>query len=100
MECKYPQTIITLLERFPKFCTRNSYYISYFFFKEYYKNIALGTLLMLQTRVYRGMLRQQQNSSKWGSEVRAIIANGISKPKKGHDVGDHPPITPMKPACE
>lgn len=50
--------------------------------------------------VFSGTLRQQQNSSKWGAEVRALIANGINKPKKGHDAGDHPPITPMKPACK
>lgn len=38
----------------------------------------------------------QQNSPEWGSEVRQILSEGISKPKKGHDAGDHPPITPMK----
>ncbi|KAK0089512.1 hypothetical protein PV325_006845 [Microctonus aethiopoides] len=43
-------------------------------------------------------LRQQQNSSDWGDEVRKILSNGINRPKKGHDAGDHPPITPMKPA--
>ncbi|XP_063979754.1 DNA topoisomerase 3-beta-1 [Diachasmimorpha longicaudata] len=43
-------------------------------------------------------LRQQQNSSDWGEDVRKILANGINRPKKGHDAGDHPPITPMKPA--
>jgi len=43
-------------------------------------------------------LKQQQNSSEWGEEVRKIIAAGINRPKKGHDAGDHPPITPMKHA--
>ncbi|XP_073954639.1 DNA topoisomerase 3-beta [Choristoneura fumiferana] len=47
-----------------------------------------------------GTLRQQQSSSKWGAEVRALVANGINKPKKGHDAGDHPPITPMRAASE
>lgn len=47
-----------------------------------------------------GALRLQQNSSKWGTEVQAIIANGVNKPKKGHDAGDHPPITPMRAACK
>ncbi|XP_063384723.1 DNA topoisomerase 3-beta-1 [Cydia fagiglandana] len=47
-----------------------------------------------------GTLRQQQNSNKWGAEVRALVAAGINKPKKGHDAGDHPPITPMRPASE
>lgn len=41
-------------------------------------------------------LRQQQSSSEWGTEVRVILAEGINKPRKGHDAGDHPPITPMK----
>lgn len=47
-----------------------------------------------------GTLKQQQHSAKWGADVREILANGISKPKKGKDVGDHPPITPMKPASD
>ncbi|XP_047507915.1 DNA topoisomerase 3-beta-1 isoform X2 [Pieris napi] len=47
-----------------------------------------------------GALRLQQNSNKWGADVRALIANGINKPKKGKDVGDHPPITPMKLASD
>lgn len=47
-----------------------------------------------------GTLRQQQNSPDWGAHVREILANGINRPKKGHDAGDHPPITPMKSASE
>ncbi|KAJ8675377.1 hypothetical protein QAD02_011163 [Eretmocerus hayati] len=43
-------------------------------------------------------LRQQQNNSDWGDEVRKIISSGISRPKKGNDAGDHPPITPMRSA--
>ncbi|XP_039304984.1 DNA topoisomerase 3-beta-1 isoform X4 [Solenopsis invicta] len=43
-------------------------------------------------------LKQQQNSPEWGEEVRQIIGTGINRPKKGHDAGDHPPITPMKHA--
>ncbi|XP_046665335.1 DNA topoisomerase 3-beta-1 [Homalodisca vitripennis] len=45
-----------------------------------------------------GVLRQQQNSSEWGADVRAILTEGINKPRKGKDAGDHPPITPMKAA--
>uniref|UniRef100_A0A1B6MUV9 DNA topoisomerase n=1 Tax=Graphocephala atropunctata TaxID=36148 RepID=A0A1B6MUV9_9HEMI len=45
-----------------------------------------------------GVLRQQQSSSEWGAEVRAILAEGMNKPRKGKDAGDHPPITPMKAA--
>lgn len=44
----------------------------------------------------RGVLKQQQHSVEWGLEVRDILGEGINKPKKGHDAGDHPPITPMK----
>jgi len=28
--------------------------------------------------------------------VREIISGGVNRPRKGHDAGDHPPITPMK----
>ena len=43
-----------------------------------------------------GTLRQQKDSPVWGAEVRALLSDGISQPKKGVDVGDHPPITPMR----
>lgn len=45
---------------------------------------------------YRGALRIQEGHSDWGSTVREILRDGIQKPKKGHDAGDHPPITPMR----
>ncbi|KAJ8922656.1 hypothetical protein NQ315_007688 [Exocentrus adspersus] len=45
-----------------------------------------------------GVLKQQQNSSEWGSEVKEILEKGVNRPKSGHDAGDHPPITPMKAA--
>lgn len=45
------------------------------------------------------VLLQQQSSPDWGTEVRAVLAaGGVNRPRKGHDAGDHPPITPMKPA--
>ncbi|XP_052821520.1 DNA topoisomerase 3-beta-1 isoform X2 [Octopus bimaculoides] len=47
-----------------------------------------------------GTLRQQTNSSQWGSYVKDLLKQGIQKPRKGHDAGDHPPITPMKGASE
>lgn len=28
--------------------------------------------------------------------MKEILREGIQKPKKGHDAGDHPPITPMR----
>lgn len=48
----------------------------------------------------KGTLRQLQTNSSWGSSVRELLEQGINKPRKGHDAGDHPPITPMKPASE
>lgn len=44
-----------------------------------------------------GTVKDQLGSSKWGADARALLDRGISKPRKGHDAGDHPPITPMKP---
>lgn len=44
------------------------------------------------------VLRQQQNSPEWGAEVKKILQVGVSKPRKGHDAGDHPPITPCRAA--
>ncbi|XP_070567600.1 DNA topoisomerase 3-beta-1-like [Ptychodera flava] len=48
----------------------------------------------------KGTLRQQLSSSDWGDYVRTLLDGNIVKPKKGHDAGDHPPITPMKSASE
>ncbi|XP_064424078.1 DNA topoisomerase 3-beta-1 [Latimeria chalumnae] len=48
----------------------------------------------------KGVLRQQANSSYWADTVKALLAEGINRPRKGHDAGDHPPITPMRAASE
>ncbi|XP_057602423.1 DNA topoisomerase 3-beta-1 isoform X2 [Hippopotamus amphibius kiboko] len=48
----------------------------------------------------RGPLRQQANHPCWADTVRRLLAEGINRPRKGHDAGDHPPITPMKSATE
>jgi len=48
----------------------------------------------------RSVLKQQVGSSDWGEQVSDILRVGIQRPKKGHDAGDHPPITPMKAASE
>lgn len=33
-------------------------------------------------------------------QVKALLADGLNKPRKGSDAGDHPPITPMRAASE
>ena len=33
---------------------------------------------------------------EYGQYASQILGEGVNRPKKGHDVGDHPPITPMK----
>lgn len=45
-----------------------------------------------------GTLKTQSSHSDWGEAVRELLAKGINRPRKGTDVGDHPPITPMKSA--
>jgi len=46
------------------------------------------------------VLKQQLGNSDWGQQVSDILQAGIQRPKKGHDAGDHPPITPMRAASE
>ncbi|XP_034804640.1 DNA topoisomerase 3-beta-1 isoform X5 [Pan paniscus] len=48
----------------------------------------------------KGSLRQQANHPYWADTVKRLLAEGINRPRKGHDAGDHPPITPMKSATE
>uniref|UniRef100_A0A8C1SQ49 DNA topoisomerase n=1 Tax=Cyprinus carpio TaxID=7962 RepID=A0A8C1SQ49_CYPCA len=48
----------------------------------------------------KGTLKQQANSSFWGEMVKALLSEGINRPRKGADAGDHPPITPMRAASE
>ncbi|KAK2911000.1 hypothetical protein QQF64_026606 [Cirrhinus molitorella] len=48
----------------------------------------------------KGTLKQQANSSFWGEMVKALLSEGINRPRKGVDAGDHPPITPMRAASE
>lgn len=42
------------------------------------------------------VLRQHESSPEWGDHVRDLLSSGMNKPRKGKDVGDHPPITPTK----
>uniref|UniRef100_A0A8B9JZN3 DNA topoisomerase n=1 Tax=Astyanax mexicanus TaxID=7994 RepID=A0A8B9JZN3_ASTMX len=48
----------------------------------------------------KGTLRQQANNSHWAETVKTLLAEGINRPRKGADAGDHPPITPMRSATE
>uniref|UniRef100_A0A8C6XNW6 DNA topoisomerase n=1 Tax=Naja naja TaxID=35670 RepID=A0A8C6XNW6_NAJNA len=34
------------------------------------------------------------------AKVKTLLVEGINRPRKGHDAGDHPPITPMRAASE
>jgi len=47
-----------------------------------------------------GTLKMLQSNDSWGDYVKKLIANGPNKPKKGKDVGDHPPITPTRNASQ
>lgn len=33
-------------------------------------------------------------------QVKALLSEGLNRPRKGTDAGDHPPITPMRSASE
>jgi len=44
------------------------------------------------------VLEQQKSNPVWGDQVKRLLAGEFSHPRKGNDVGDHPPITPTAPA--
>jgi DNA topoisomerase-3 len=44
----------------------------------------------------REAIAQQSHHDSWGPYVRSLLATGLNNPKKGVDVGDHPPITPVR----
>ena len=46
----------------------------------------------------KDVLRQQQNNADWGADCKALLQGAFAKPRKGHDAGDHPPITPCRAA--
>eukprot|EP00796_Vickermania_ingenoplastis_P008249 gene8249-5770_t len=43
-----------------------------------------------------GTLAPHKSNPVWGSFVSQLFETGLSRPKAGHDAGDHPPITPMR----
>ena len=44
------------------------------------------------------MLQQQVSDARWGTYVRELLAQGANKARGGVDMGDHPPITPVRSA--
>ncbi|CAG0884439.1 unnamed protein product, partial [Darwinula stevensoni] len=47
-----------------------------------------------------GTLKVLERGSDWCEAVRDLLKQGMTKPRKGSDAGDHPPITPMKLASK
>jgi len=47
---------------------------------------------------FQNPLKQLSRGSDWGDYCRGLLNTGITKPRKGSDAGDHPPITPMQNA--
>jgi DNA topoisomerase III len=45
-----------------------------------------------------GTLQQQASDGRWGPYVRELLKQGHNKSRGGVDMGDHPPITPCRPA--
>ena len=37
----------------------------------------------------------QSKDNRWGQFCKDLLSNGFSKPRKGYNAGDHPPITPV-----
>ena len=48
----------------------------------------------------KGTLQQQAGDPRWSAYVRDLISQGHNKSRGGIDMGDHPPITPMRPASQ
>lgn len=50
---------------------------------------------------FKEVLIQQQSHPEWGYYASALMrGEGLSKPRKGVDNGDHPPITPVLSASK
>jgi len=45
-----------------------------------------------------GTLRSQSSDNRWGKYVRDLLQQGHNNSRGGIDMGDHPPITPCRPA--
>ncbi|CAI0397667.1 unnamed protein product, partial [Linum tenue] len=49
---------------------------------------------------FRSTLGELAKVPIWAEYVHNLLSGGYQKPKSGTDVGDHPPITPMRAASE
>ncbi|CAN0870597.1 DNA topoisomerase 3-beta [Linum grandiflorum] len=49
---------------------------------------------------FRSTLGELVRNPTLGEYTRSLLSEGYQKPKSGTDVGDHPPITPMRSASE
>nr|CAG4651583.1 EOG090X00WU [Triops cancriformis] len=47
---------------------------------------------------FRGPIAEQQGNPEVRDHVQSLLQQGYKKPRGGQDVGDHPPITPLKAA--
>jgi DNA topoisomerase-3 len=48
----------------------------------------------------KGTLKEHLRHPSWGQMVSSLLSGTMEKPRKGHDAGDHPPITPTRCATE
>ncbi|KAJ4827020.1 hypothetical protein Tsubulata_033804 [Turnera subulata] len=49
---------------------------------------------------FRGILGALAKNPIWSDYAQNLLSEGYLKPRSGTDVGDHPPITPMRSATE
>ncbi|MQM17056.1 hypothetical protein Taro_050021 [Colocasia esculenta] len=49
---------------------------------------------------FKGTLGELLSNSVLREDVRPLLVDGFQKPRAGSDIGDHPPITPMRCASE
>jgi hypothetical protein len=55
--------------------------------------------LVIDACYFVGALAEQANHPHWGRVVSYLLNRGrFQPPHRGRDVGDHPPITPMRAA--
>ena len=47
---------------------------------------------------FRSVLSNHSNHPDWGHFAQNLLSTGYTKPRKGIDHGDHPPITPLRSA--